>query len=107
VSWIRDIGVKIDLMFNARERAKNLGTLDADDRAKQYPLKTIDEVITAVNLALTKARRCERLSDEKDAIILKLERKIGRDRVVIAALTSILTPLVWEGFKALLAHLVR
>lgn len=87
------------------EKAKKIGTYKADDRSKQYPIRSSDEVIAAVNLALTKARRCERLSDEKDAVILTLQKKISRDRIVIAVLTSILTGLAWEGLRALIALL--
>jgi hypothetical protein len=56
--------------------AKQLGTLNADDRSKQYPIDDVNKLKEAVNLALTKARRCERLNDEKDREIIKLRREL-------------------------------
>lgn len=88
------------------EKAKRLGTYKADDRSRQYPIQSSDDVIAAVNLALTKARRCERLSDEKDAHILNLQAKLSKTKLMNILLTVGIVVL-WEVAKFLIELQLR
>jgi len=94
-------------MFNARERAKSLGTLDAIDRSRQYTLPDLPEVLRSLNEAFTKIRILESGRRKDAEIIKKLHDRLTRYHSVTIALTSILTGLAWEGLRALLAHLLR
>ncbi len=84
--------------------AEQLGTLNADDRSKQYPIENFEKLKEATNLALTKARRCERLSDEKHALILAQQKEIKWLKRLYVPLVSILTGLAWEGVRACAQH---
>ena len=92
------------LSLEVKQKAAELGTLDQDDRSKQYPIENFEKLKEAANLALTKTRRCERLLDDKDAKILKLQKSLRWYRIAYVPLISILTGLALEGLKAV-AHL--
>lgn len=86
-------------MMAAIEKAQQIGTYGKDDRSLQYPLDSSQKVIEAVNLALTKSRKCERELEEKKKELFDLKQKLRSYRVVNIALTSIITGLAWEGLK--------
>ena len=58
-------------------RAEKLGTLDQDDRSRQYPIKSQKELIDAHNKLWTKHRECERKLAERDAKVVELKRRLG------------------------------
>lgn len=84
--------------------AKQLGTLGKDDRSAQYPIENFEKLKEATNLALTKARRCERLSDEKDALILQQAKQLKWLKRLYVPLVSMLTGLAWEGVRVCAQH---
>lgn len=95
--------------MTAIERAKSLGTFDADDRSEQYPLLDQKLVHKAINECWTKVHQLEAENRRKDKEIAalrednrNLHRSVRRYRVVNIALTSIITALAWEGLKALI-----
>jgi len=83
----------------AIHHAKQLGTLHALDRSRQYPLDDPEKLKKAVNEAWTKIHHCEKELILKDSAIAELEKRVSRYRVVNIALTSILTGLAWEGLR--------
>jgi hypothetical protein len=93
--------------MKALEKASEAGTLHADDRSAQYDKATNAQLLTAVNEAWTKIRKCEKSLGEKDAAIEELKRKARNYRIVNIALTSILTGLAWEGVKFLLSIFLK
>jgi len=88
------------------EKAKQVGTLNATDRSRQYTALTDAELLRSLNEAWTKIRCLEKSNLTKDADIAKLKKKLSRYRIVNIALTSILTTLAWEGLQALV-HFFR
>lgn len=92
---------RVDHICEAVTHAQKLGTLNALDRSRQYPLDSDEKVKEAVNQAWTKIHHLEREGDRKDAKIVELEKKVSRWRFLAHSLTSILTVLAWEGVKAL------
>lgn len=60
------------------EHAKQLGTYNADDRSRQYPLDNPKALTNAVNKAWTKVHSCERRLAEKEKVIAHLLRKLDR-----------------------------
>lgn len=90
---------KVDIIA----RAAQLGTLDSDDRSRQYTTPENPELLRSLNEAWTKIRQLQKAGDKKDTAILALQKKLRRSQVVNIALTSIVTGLAWEGLKALIA----
>jgi hypothetical protein len=82
-------------MKDALYLAHQLGTLHKDDRTKQYPLNTQQQIIDAVNLALTNVRRVERTKDEQ---ITALTKKLKRANWKVAGLLGVLTSPGWIVF---------
>lgn len=93
-----------DRINAAMERAKAAGTLNADDRSKQYPLDEPEKVKKAVNEAWSKIHRCEKKIGEKDAEIAGLHKQLSRYRFLNIALTSIITALAVKGLELIAAH---
>ena len=87
--------------------AQALGTYNALDRSKQYPLDDDQKLRDAVNQSWTKIHHLERQGDEKDLAIANLEKKLGNSRYLNHALISIIVILAWEGVKALAVHYLR
>lgn len=78
--WITKLIDKVDDRFNQIERAKQLGTYEALDRAKQYPLDSPAKVYKAVNECWTKVHALEAANRKKDETIaaLKLDRRVTK-----------------------------
>jgi hypothetical protein len=104
--FIREITARIDLMLNAVDRAKEIGTYNALDRSAQYPLDDAPKFKKAINEAWAKIHYCERELRAKEAAIKELTKQLGRYKIANIALTSILTGLAWEGTKAFLKWLL-
>jgi hypothetical protein len=79
-------------MKDALYLAHQLGTLHKDDRTKQYPLNTQQQIIDAVNLALTKVRNVERT---KDTEIKELKEKLKWANRKVLGLLAVLTSPGW------------
>lgn len=84
------------------EKAKQLGTFNAADRSKQYPLDHPEKVIEAVNKCWTKVHSLEAENRRKEETIQGLKKQLGRYKFSNIGLISIITGLAWEGLKALI-----
>lgn len=85
--------------MNAVDRAREVGTLGAVDRSRQYTTPSAPELLRSLNTAWEKIRKLETASTDKDADILRLHKRLSNYKFLNIALTSILTGLAWEGLK--------
>ena len=95
------VGDVVRWHMNPIIRARELGTLDAIDRSKQYDEPDPREVLRAVNEAWAKIRRCENELTKKDAAIAELRQKLKNSHVVNSVLTAIITALAVKGLEVL------
>jgi len=109
VHWFSNLVDRSSAIYGATmtaiEKAKELGTYNAFDRSKQYPLDRGEQVIEAINKCWTKVHSLEESNRRKDEKIEKLKKQLGRYKFGNIVLTSIVTGLAWEGLKALIALL--
>lgn len=76
--------------MTAVERAKELGTYEAEDRSKQYPLDDRAQVHDAINKCWTKVHALEAANRKKDETIAELKL----DRASLKRWLKVLTFLV-------------
>ncbi len=100
------VGDVVNWHMNPIIRARQLGTLDAIDRSKQYDEPEPRELLRAVNEAWAKIRRCEKELGSKDLQISNLLAKLNRQRLVNALLTIGVVAL-WELVKFLIQLQLR
>jgi hypothetical protein len=91
--------------MDAIAKAHQLGTLNAQDRSRQYEDMNQAQLLRAVNDAWAKIRGLEAAGLKKDQALTQLHRRVDRYRWVNIALTSIVTALAVEGVKALVPYL--
>lgn len=85
--------------MNAIDRAREVGTLGALDRSRQYTTPSGPDLLASLNTAWEKIRLLENAARSKDSEIFALHEKLSKYKFVNIALTSILTGLAWEGLK--------
>lgn len=86
--------------------AKKIGTFNADDRSRQYPLHQEDLVKKAINDCFTKVHKLERTVKEKEKEIENLTRKLTRQWVLNIVLSFTVYGL-WELVKFLVRLQMR
>ena len=83
------------------EKARVVGTYNADNRAAQYTTPEPRELLRAVNEAWTKIRVLEKELLKRDSAIAALREKLRRSQFVNVTLTSIITALAFRGLEFL------
>lgn len=83
--------------------ATKLGTLDEDDRSKQYQLKTVRELNDALNKLYAKHRNCEREMAAKDLTIHGLHQRVSNQKWWNGILVSVVVA-AWAVIGFLVAH---
>lgn len=87
--------------MGAIEKARVVGTYNADNRAAQYTTPEPRELLRAVNEAWTKIRVLEKERMADSAIIADLRNKLNHSQIVNVTLTSIITALAVKGLEFL------
>ena len=87
--------------------ARQLGTVNAIDRSRQYTRADSYELLRSLNEAWAKIRRLESENNRKDVQIGLLHGSVRRYRGSTILLTSIVSGLAWEGLKYLLPMALR
>jgi hypothetical protein len=108
---IGDLIQHVDRKLKALELAEKLGTLNADDRSKQYPLDQTAQIVKAVNECWIKVHEKEKADKKKDEQIHELRKKVESriwHRIVVVVATAeftiiiaLLKPLIAELLKSL------
>ena len=83
------------------EKARVVGTYNADNRAAQYTTPEPRELLRAVNEAWPKIRVLEKELLKRDSAIAALREKLRRSQFVNVTLTSIITALAVKGLEFL------
>jgi predicted nucleic acid-binding Zn-ribbon protein len=96
---------KVAQICDAVAKARELGTYNALDRSKQYPLDTQERFRKAVNEAWTKIHRCEHRLAEKEAAIAELKRQVRRYKAQIAVLGGLIGALAVKGLEVAIRFL--
>jgi hypothetical protein len=87
---------------DAIERAKELGTLNQNDRSHQYTRAENPELLRSLNEAWSKIRTLEAANLRKDNEITALHNRLGKKWVanLVTGLISAAVALAWEiGIK--------
>lgn len=92
--------------MNAVDRARELGTLGAADRSRQYTSPSAPDLLHSLNTAWEKIRLLESGRRQDALVISGLRERVKRYKIINIALTSIVTGLAWEGLKLLVPALL-
>ena len=97
----------VDKSFERAEKtilgALKLGTLDQDDRSKQYQLKTVKELNHSLNKLYAKHRNCEREMASKERTIQGLHQRVSNQKWWNGILVSVVIA-AWAVIGFLVAH---
>lgn len=100
----------VDKSFAAQqiiEHAKACGTLNQDDRSRQYQHNDPKRIVKELNDLWTDFRKCKGELADKYEEIERLKKRVRFYQVKSIALTAIITGLAWEGLKAVVAYLAH